>query len=146
MSSLVIRHSADWRIQSHAKAAIMLVAAPSNLKALSQLKSWSPATLLQALQLMSRPEGRHPSVRAYALRSLHTCPPTQARLYSCCRPRSLPRDCFEGRRKTCLNGEADGKAVYFSAIHMTVQALHSLEAAPYGAKGIQSSSPSMTCR
>ena len=77
---MIVSHSADPRLQGSPKAAVLLASATQNPEILSHLKFWAPATLLQALQLMSRPEGRQQSVRAYALRSLHICPPEQASL------------------------------------------------------------------
>ena len=77
MCDLVGRSAAAWRIQNSAKAAGLLADSCTDGAALAQLKYWAPSRLLQALGMMSGPQGQQASVRAYALRSLHTCPPEQ---------------------------------------------------------------------
>lgn len=72
----VIANAASEHLRS-VPAAAELVAQGSAGGALSQLESWEPAAILQALHMLSGPQGQLPEVRAYALRSLHTCIPEQ---------------------------------------------------------------------
>ena len=44
---------------------------------LASLAHWAPLPLLPALALLASPSASNPAVRAYALRSLHTCDPFQ---------------------------------------------------------------------
>ena len=77
MSDLVARSAGAWKIQTSAKAAGLLADSCTDGATLAQLKYWAPSRLLQALGMMSGPRGQQEAVRAYALRSLHTCPPEQ---------------------------------------------------------------------
>lgn len=52
-------------------------AAPQGAGALGALAYWAPLPLLPALALLSSHAASNPAVRAYALRSLHTCNPFQ---------------------------------------------------------------------
>lgn len=69
--------------QEMPEAALMLAtpgAASGGAPELGHLAHWATTPLLQAMALMSGPAARHASVRAYALRSLHACPPEQVSL------------------------------------------------------------------
>ena len=112
VGNLVISHCTNARVQESPKAAVLLSSSTAHAETLSHLKFWAPATLLQALQLMSRPEGRQTSVRAYALRSLHTCPPEQACHLQCFCLFFLPsarlQYCFCGCQWTSLHCRKSG--------------------------------------
>lgn len=77
IGELLVTASSIWTIQTFPGAAALLVLSTDNPAVLSHLRHWAPTDLLNALQLMSGSKGAHPVVRAYALRSLHTCPPEQ---------------------------------------------------------------------
>ncbi|EIE19821.1 phosphatidylinositol 3 and 4-kinase family protein, partial [Coccomyxa subellipsoidea C-169] len=81
---LVVQCSAQARLQALPEAAALLAtpaAAKSGDGALSNLKHWAPAPLLQALVMMGGPAGQAAAVRTYSLRSLQGCAPEQVAFF-----------------------------------------------------------------
>ena len=80
VEALVVATAASVQLQALPSAAVMLAVATNDAAVLTQLQRWAPAHFLQALTMLAGAQGQHPAVRAYALRSLHTCPPEQVRI------------------------------------------------------------------
>ncbi|BDA51126.1 phosphatidylinositol 4-kinase alpha [Coccomyxa sp. Obi] len=84
VEQLVAANAAQARLQELPDAAALLAtpaAAKSGDSALSNLKDWAPAPLLQALVMMGGPAGQAGAVRTYALRSLRACTPEQVAFF-----------------------------------------------------------------
>ncbi|KAK9812698.1 hypothetical protein WJX72_002251 [[Myrmecia] bisecta] len=82
LERLVGMHAHEPAIQELPGAACILAGAcPPGSALLDHLAHWAPMPLLQAMALMSGASGRNPAVRAYALRSLLTCPPEQVAFF-----------------------------------------------------------------
>lgn len=58
-----------------------LQAVADKLPALAALAAWAPGSAVQGLQLISSPAGRHPAVKAYAVRCLENSPPEQVAFF-----------------------------------------------------------------
>jgi len=75
---LLVYKAEVWKVQKYPEAAALLVySSPADSALLRQLQHFAPSNMIDALQLMSGGYGSLAAIRAYALRSLHTCPPEQ---------------------------------------------------------------------
>ena len=78
VTSLVCQHAEDATIQKISDAARFLASptsVQSDISELRHLSTWSIASLEQSLSLISGIAGRHPDVRAYAIRSIAVADP-----------------------------------------------------------------------
>lgn len=75
--SFVVMYASDLGLRRNPRAAELLSFVTTDNTILQNLKYWSPGPLLQSLHTMSSSHGKHPEVRAYALRSLDTCDPNE---------------------------------------------------------------------